>query len=250
MRAVTAILTAILLALPRPALPDEEGLVAVATNFLPVAEALETVFEEETGHDIRLAAGSTGKLAAQIVNGAPFDAFLAADSARPEMLEAQGLAVADSRFTYAIGRLALWSTDPALIGSDGAETLASAGFDRLAMANPRLAPYGVAAEETLAALGLAETLAGQVVLGENVGQAQALVATGNAELGFVALSGIEDGVTGGSLWLVPETLHQPIRQDAVLLKRAPPDGSAKAFLDFLGSEKAREIIAARGYRVE
>lgn len=253
MRAVLALAAALILAVAaRPAAAEDDALIAVATNFLPVAEALEPVFAAGTGQRIRLAGGSTGKLAAQILNGAPYDAFLAADAERPALLEAEGLAVPESRFTYATGRLALWSADPARVGPDGARTLAKADFRRLAMANPELAPYGAAAAETLAALGLADALAPKIVLGENVGQAQALVATGNAELGFVALSGIDGprAPAGGSRWLVPEELHAPIRQDAVLLARAPPDGAAAAFLDFLKTGPAREIIAAHGYAVD
>ena len=229
-----------------------EALIAVATNFLAPAEALEEAFERESRHDVRLVSGSSGKLAAQVLQGAPFDAFLSADRERPALLVERGLAVPVSRFTYARGRLALWSRDPDRVGADGRKTLAAGDFDRLALANPKLAPYGAAAREVIARLGLTEALAAKLVLGENVGQAHAMVATGNAELGFVALSGLAapGAAAGGSHWVVPEDLHSPIRQDAVLLARAAPDGAAAEFLGFLQGEKARAIIARHGYALE
>ena len=245
------LLIAVLLLFPGPAQAGE-ALVAVATNFLTPARALAEAFERETGQRVALASGSTGKLAAQILQGAPYDAFLAADVERPAMLVGKGAAVPGSRFTYALGRLALWSADPDRIAGDGAEALAAPEIRRVALANPALAPYGAAAEQTIAALGLAEALAPKLVLGENVGQAQAMVATGNAELGFVALSGLvgPGAAGGGSRWQVPEELHDPIRQDAVLLVRAPPDGPAARFIDFLRGETARGIIADHGYGLE
>ena len=229
----------------------DEARVAVATNFLAPARALAEEFRRATGDEVALASGSTGKLAAQILRGAPYDAFLAADRERPAMLVEEGAADADSRFTYARGRLALWSRDPERIGGEGAEALRAAGVRRVAIANPALAPYGRAAEEVIAALGLTQALAGKLVLGENVAQAQAMVATGNAELGFVALSGLDgpDG-GGGSRWIVPEEMHAPIRQDAVLLSRAAPDGAAARFLEFLKGDEARALIAGYGYALE
>lgn len=226
--------------------------IAVATNFLRPAEALALLFEQQTGREVTLVSGSTGKLTAQIIAGAPFDALLAADQERPERLEKDGLARPGSRFTYALGRLALWSADPDRIAGDGAAELARGDFRRLALANPALAPYGAAARETLEGLGLADALADRIVLGENIGQAHAMVATGNAELGFVALSGVAGpgAEPKGSMWIVPEELHAPIRQDAVLLARAPQDGDAAAFLDFLKSPEARAVIAAWGYGTE
>lgn len=220
------------------------ALVAVATNFLPTAEALEARFETETGREIRLVAGSTGKLAAQILAGAPFDALLAADAERPALLIAEDAARPETLFTYALGRLALWSADPDRIGADGAATLRENRFRRLAIANPRLAPYGAAAMETLAALGLAERLGPKLVTAENVGQAHALIATGNAELGFTALPNLDGS---GGHWAVPEALHAPIRQDAILTMRADPKGAAAAFLAYLQTAEARAEIEARGY---
>lgn len=238
-----------LLILHAAAAQAAEATIAVATNFLRPAEALEAVFEERTGRQVALVSGSTGKLAAQILAGAPFDALLAADQDRPALLERKGLGRAGSRFTYALGRLALWSADPDRIADDGAAALAG-DFRRLGMANPALAPYGLAARQVIEALGLAEALEGRIVLGENVGQAHAMVATGNAELGLVALSGLLGPEPGGSMWVVPAELHAPIRQDAVLLARAPDDGDAAAFLDFLRSEEARRLIAGWGYGTE
>lgn len=238
-----------LLIVPRPVLAADQPLIAVATNFLPCAETLAKGFETATGIRIRLASGSTGKLAAQIETGAPYDAFLAADQTRPARLEALGFTVIGSRFTYATGRLALWSAEPGRIGADPVTTLTEGRFRRIAMANPALAPYGRASVEVLAALGLTKALASHVVLGENVGQARTLVATGNAELGFVALAGLGDpaALPPGSVWVVPGDLHSPIRQDAVLLVRGDPDGAAAGFLDHLRSTGGRAIIVGCGY---
>ena len=224
-------------------------LVAVAANFLDAAEALEPGFEASTGHDVAFAAGSTGKLYAQILSGAPYDVFLSADAARPADLAAQGLAEPDSVFTYATGRLALWSADAARIGPDGAATLARGDFRTLAIANPELAPYGLAARETLAALGLWDAVAPKIVMGQNIGQTFALVATGNADLGFVALAALRSPATDAaeSGWIVPETLHGPIRQDAALIRRGIGNPAAAAFLDYLQSDEARAVIAHFGY---
>jgi molybdate transport system substrate-binding protein len=235
--------------LPAGPASAEEALVAVAANFQEVAEKLEVEFEAATDHDLTITTGSTGKLYAQIKNGAPYDILLAADQRRPELLEREGDAVSGSRFTYAVGRLALWSADPARVAADGSETLRAGAFRKLAMANPDLAPYGEAAMQTLAALGLLETLEKKIVMGENVGQAHALVATGNAELGFVALSYVLSprNEKPGSHWAVPQELYQPIRQDAVLLVRAVDNVAARAFLEYLKSDAARSVIERFGY---
>jgi molybdate transport system substrate-binding protein len=229
----------------------EEAVVAVAANFSEVAERLERDFERDGGHTLTLVAGSTGKLYAQIANGAPFDAFLAADQARPERLERERLAVAGSRFTYATGRLTLWSAEPGRVGGDGAATLRRGKFRRLAIANPALAPYGAAAKQTLAKLGLWERFADRIVMGETIGQAHVLVASGSAELGFVALSSVlsRRNQTRGSRWDVPSGLHTPIRQDAVLLARAAHNPAARGFLGFLRSAKAKVLIESYGYTV-
>jgi len=239
------------LALPAPA-AGEEAAVGVAANFTEVVERLEERFERETGHTLTISVGSTGKLYSQIANGAPFDVLLAADQARPERLEEEGLAVAGSRFTYATGRLTLWSPEPGRVGADGAATLREGDFRLLAIANPELAPYGAAARQTLEKLGLWETLRDKLVMGETIGQAHAMVASGNAELGFVALSYVRSprNETPGSRWDVPVGLYAPIHQDAVLLKRAAGNAAAKGFLEFLKSAETRALIESYGYAVE
>ncbi len=230
----------------------DEVLVAVASNFAVVVEGLEPDFEASTGHDLRLVSGSTGKLYAQIVRGAPFEILLAADQLRPARLVSDGLAIGASLRTYALGRLVLWSTDPERVGSDGRETLRQTNFRRLALANPDLAPYGVAAREVVASLDLEEILANRLVMGENIGQTHALVATGNAELGLIAASQLaQSPVPGkGSRWLVPDHLHGPIRQDAVLLRRGSESMGARAFLDYLASREVKDVIRSFGYGVE
>ena len=242
---------ALLLALAAPT-AGEEAVVAVAANFAEVVERLEADFERDGRHTLTFVAGSTGKLYAQIVHGAPFDAFLAADQERPELLEREGLAVAGSRFTYATGRLTLWSREPGRVGSDGAATLRRGGFRLLAIANPELAPYGAAARQTLEKLGLWSSLGGKIVMGETIGQAHAMVASGNAELGFVALSSVISprNQLPGSRWDVPAELYEPIRQDAVLLKRAAGNAAARGFLEYLRGAEARALIESYGYRVE
>ncbi|MEX2124515.1 MAG: molybdate ABC transporter substrate-binding protein [Woeseia sp.] len=230
----------------------DEALLAVAANFAEVIEQLEGVFESETGHSLTVSVASTGTFYAQIKNGAPFDVLLAADQERPRLLEGKGLAVAGSRFTYAVGRLTLWSPDAARIAADGAETLKLGDFRKLAIANPDLAPYGLAARETLEALGVYESLEDRIVMGENIGQAHAMVATGNADLGFVALSYVLSprNRTTGSRWDVPQKLYTPIRQDAVLLPRAAENAAARDFLAWLQGEDARARIREFGYAVE
>ncbi len=224
-----------------------EALVAVAANFAHPAQRIEAAFENASPHRVALVIGSTGKLFAQITHGAPFDVLLAADRERPRKLEAAGLSVPGWRRTYALGRLALWSADAERIGRDGAGTLRDGSHQRLAIANPRLAPYGAAAVETLRALGLHDANAQRLVMGENVGQAHALVATGAAELGFVAASYVVADANRGSGWTVPAKLHGPVRQDAVLLRRAADNRAALAFMAFLAGGRARGIIAASGY---
>jgi molybdate transport system substrate-binding protein len=230
----------------------EEAVVAVAANFSEVAERLAKDFERESGHTLTFVAGSTGKLYAQIANGAPFDAFLAADQESPGRLEKEGLAVAGSRFTYATGRLTLWSREPGRIGGDGAATLRQGTFRRLAIANPALAPYGAAAQQTLERLGLWERFKDKIVMGQTIGQAHTHVASGNAELGFVALSSVLSprNETKGSRWDVPSNLHDPIHQDAVLLARGAGNPAARGFLGFLRSAKAKAVMKTYGYAVE
>lgn len=219
--------------------------VAVATNFAKTARALAGAFAAETGHRAVVSDGSTGKLYAQIVNGAPFEVFLAADAERPRRLEAEGRAVAGTRFPYALGRLVLWSPDAARI--TGADALEREDFRRLAIASPELAPYGAAARALLEQLGLWEHLQRRLVRGEDVGQAFQFVATGNAELGLVALSQVSG--RGGSQWIVPPDRYPPIEQQAVLLAPGRSDPAARAFLDFLRGDAARAQIERAGYGV-
>lgn len=222
--------------------------VAVAANFAGPMQQIAAEFEKESGHKALLSSGATGKFYAQIVNGAPFDIFLAADDETPARLEREGLAVAGGRFTYAVGRLVLWSAKPGVVDPAGA-ILAAGSFQRLAVANPKTAPYGTAAVETLRALGLLERLQARFVQGENIAQTHQFVASGNAEIGFVAVSQVfRDGaLAGGSAWIVPERLHAPIRQDAALLARARDNPAAVALLAWLKSDRARAIIRAAGY---
>ncbi len=231
----------------------ESVTLAVASNFKAAMDVLAPAFSAETGYDVRVSYGSTGKLFAQITQGAPFAVFLAADVNRPALLVEEGLAVPGSRFTYAIGKLALWSSSNNYQDAEAlVEALDGGDFRRLAIANPDLAPYGLAAEQSLIALGLWDGVKGRIVMGQNIGQTFAMVATGNAELGLIAQSYLlqPDGVSEGRSWEVPEDLYGAIRQDAVLLKRAEDDLAAQAFLRFLQSETARDIIASLGYRTD
>ena len=221
--------------------------VAVAANFAEPAREIARRFEQRTGHRATLSFGSSGQFYAQIANGAPFDVFLSADAERPRRLEAAGLAAPGSRFTYAVGRLVLWSRDPGRVDGEG-RVLARGGFEKLAIADPTAAPYGRAAMETLRALGLHERVRGRIVQGASITQAYQFVRTGAAELGFVALSQVVSE-KGGSRWLVPARLHAPIHQQAVLLRAAARKPAARAFADFLKSDEARAVVRTYGYEV-
>lgn len=225
-----------------------EVTVAVASNFSAPMQKLAQAFEQETGHKALLSFGSTGNLYAQIRNGAPYQVLLAADDATPRKLEAEGLGVAGSRFTYAIGTLVLWSKQPGLVDEKG-DVLRSGKFERIAMANPKLAPYGAAAVETLTQMGVLQAVRPKVAQGENISQTYQFVATQNAQLGFVALSQVMvDGrVSQGSAWVVPAHLHSPIRQDAILLVKGRDAPAAAALMRFLRSERARALIRTFGY---
>ena len=222
--------------------------VAVAANFTAAMQQLAPVFEQRSGQRLSISYGSTGKLYAQVVNGAPFEVFLSADDRRGSDLIRQGYAVAGSEFIYASGRLALWSRQPGLVDAEGA-ILQSDSFRKLAIANPKTAPYGAAAVETLQALNLYEKLRPRLVQGENIAQTQQFVHSGNAELGLIALAQVKSLVPAqqGSYWLVPASLHRPVRQQAVLLKRGKQSQTARAFLVFLQSTEARAIIRNLGY---
>lgn len=225
--------------------------VAVAANFARPMETLASRFEAASGNEVTIVLGSTGKLYAQIAHGAPFDVLLAADAERPRRLAEDGLGAPETRFTYAIGRLVLWSTDPEAIGPDGRAALETGGFRHLAIANPELAPYGAAAREVLQNLGVWNEVEPKLVRGESIGQTFQLVATGNAELGLVALaqlSGPGEEIAG-SRWDVPADLHTPIRQDAILLSRAASNETARAFLAFLRSPEAQGVIERFGYAI-
>lgn len=231
-----------------------EVMVAVASNFTAPMKDIAARFQQHSGHTLIMAFGSSGKFTAQIHNGAPFEVFLSADQAKPEALIRAGFASADSRFTYALGRLALWTITPDV---DVRAQLHSGQFRKLALANPRLAPYGTAAQQTLAALALTDSVATRQVMGENIAQTWQFVSSGNAQLGFVALSQVMSGghINNGSVWIVPDTLYQPIRQDAVLLKKGElkkgePNPAARAFLAFLQSAEVTELIRGYGYHRE
>lgn len=229
----------------------EEIHAAVASNFTAPMKDIVKQYEEESGNKVILSFGSSGKFFAQIQNGAPFQIFLSADENKPDALEKAGLIVTGTRFTYAIGALALWSVKPDFIDNNDAR-LKSGDFNKLALANPKLAPYGVAATEVLEGLGLTESTKSKWVMGENISQTYQFASTGNTDLGFVALSQImsEGRITKGSSWIIPTDQYSPIRQDAVLLKSAENSTAAKELLNYLRSDKARSIIHSYGYKTE
>ena len=222
---------------------------AVASNFTGPMKELATEFEKQSGHQLQIAYGSSGKFFAQIVNGAPFQVFLSADQEKPIQLELKSLAVPGSRFTYAVGSLVLWSSRDNYL-EDGPARLLEGNFHRLALANPRLAPYGRAAEQALQKLGMAEQSRSRWVVGENIAQAFQFAYSGNADLGPIAASQLQTPATDsqGSGWLVPANLHDPILQDAVLLERGETEPAARQFLAFLRSAEAAAIIRSHGYQ--
>lgn len=232
-----------------PACADEVQ-VAVAANFSQVIQKIAPDFTQATGHKIVASFGSTGQFYAQIKNGAPFEVLLAADEATPARLEQEGAAVAGSRFTYARGKLVLWSAKPGVVDEQGA-VLRKADFEHLAMANPKLAPYGLAALHTMQALGAYVALQPKIVQAENINQAYQFVVSGNAQLGFVALSQVvKDGkIAEGSGWIVPLTLYPAILQDAVLLEKGRDKPAAVALLNYLKSAQARAVIRSFGYEL-
>jgi molybdate transport system substrate-binding protein len=225
-------------------LPAAETNVAVAANFTEPAKEIATAFKAKSGHVAVLSFGASGQFYTQITQGAPFQVFLSADDTRPKKLADDGLAVADSRFTYAIGKLVLWSKTPGLV--KGEETLRASGFAKLSICNPAAAPYGAAAVEAMKALRIYEGLQPKLVEGATITQAYQFVETGNAELGFVALSQLARPETG-SRWLVHQELYSPIRQDAVLLKSGAANEAATGFMTFLKGPEARAIIEKYGY---
>jgi molybdate transport system substrate-binding protein len=236
-----------LVLVPAAAMADEVQ-VAVAANFTAPLQQIAPEFEKATGHKLVAAFGATGKFYAQIRNGAPFDILLAADDETPAKLAKENAAVAASQFTYAKGKLVLWSAKEAIVDDKG-EVLKKAGFDHLAIANPKLAPYGAAAVEAMKALGVHDALAPRFVTAENIGQTYQFVKSGNALLGFVALSQVmRDGrIAEGSAWVLPAKLYQPIKQDAVILEKGKDKPAAAALMKYLQGEQARAIIRSYGY---
>ena len=241
--ALAALTILVAMVLSRPALAGSTE-IAVAANFTDAAKEIASAFEAQTGHKAELSFGSTGTLYTQISQGAPFEVFLAADEARPRKAVEEEIAVKGSAFTYAIGKIVLYSADASVV--KGAETLRDSEFDKLAIANPKTAPYGAAAVETMKKLGVYDALKGRIVEGTNIAQAFQFVETGNAELGFVALSQVA-GRDGGSRWDVPGNFFAPIRQDAVLLNAGKGSEAAEAFMDFLRGPQAAAIIRKYGY---
>lgn len=225
-----------------------EARAAVASNFLRASEELAEDFHARSGHRIRVSAASTGKLYAQIRAGAPFDLLLAADASTPRKLVDEGLAQADTLYDYATGRLVLWSRDPDRV-TDGEALLREGPIERLAIANPALAPYGAAAQQALQRLERWEAVQPVLVLGENVGQAMQFVATGAAPLGLLPRSLVLEAEhqSPGSGWEVPESWHAPIIQSAVLLNRGRDNPAARGFSDYLRSAPARAIVLRHGY---
>ncbi|WPN49726.1 MULTISPECIES: molybdate ABC transporter substrate-binding protein [unclassified Pseudomonas] len=228
----------------------DEVQVAVAANFTAPIQALATDFEKDTGHKLVTSFGATGQFYTQIKNGAPFEVFLSADESTPKKLEAEGDTVKGSRFTYAVGTLALWSAKEGYVDAKG-EVLKKNEYQHLSIANPKAAPYGLAATQVLAKEGLTEKVKDKLVEGQNITQAYQFVSTGNAELGFVALSQIyKDGkITTGSAWIVPASLHDPIKQDAVILNKGKDNPAAKALVDYLKGPKAAAVIKSYGYEI-
>jgi molybdate transport system substrate-binding protein len=222
--------------------------VAVAANFAEPMRAIAAVLEKTTGHTIAITAGATGKLYAQIKNGAPFDVLLSADSKTPEALEKEGLAHAGSRFAYATGKLVLWSADPKRVDAQG-DILKNPALGKVAYANPKLAPYGAAAVEVMSKLGLTTALAPKLVQGESIGQTYTFAYSGNADAGFVALSQVLEGgkLKSGSMWLIPEALYTPIRQDAIVLQRGTHNEAAQALVKLLKSPAIQDLIRTYGY---
>jgi molybdate transport system substrate-binding protein len=225
----------------------ETATVAVAANFLAPVERLATLFQQETGHELVVTSGSTGQLYAQIANGAPFDVFLSADSEHPTRLVAESLADGTTQFTYAVGKLALWTHAPDKFAPLGLATLRRTDFRWLAIANPEVAPYGLAAEETLKYLGLWQSLQDKLVRGQSIAQTFAMAETDNAELGLVALSQALTYQGVAAYFEIPSELHSALRQDAVLLKRADNNPAARVFLEWLRGPRALEVIVDFGY---
>lgn len=227
-----------------------EAQVAVAANFAEPIKAIAAVLHKTTGHTLKMSTGASGALYTQIRHGAPFDVFLSADHARPEMLEKDGLTQPGTRFTYATGRLVLWSARPGRLDSDGA-VLKAADLGKVAHANPKTAPYGAAAVQVLDKLGLKDALKSKLVQGESIGQTFNFVKTGNADVGFVAMSQVLEGgrLKEGSMWVIPQAQYDPIRQDAVVLKKGAENEAATALFKLLQSPNIKDLIRSYGYGI-
>lgn len=237
-------------ALAQGAVHAAEAQVAVAANFAAPIKAIAAVLQKTTGHTLKISTGASGAFYTQIRNGAPFDVFLSADNERPERLEKDGLAQPGTRFTYATGKLVLWSVKPGRVDGQGA-VLKAADLGRVAFANPKTAPYGAAAVQVLDQLGLRNALMPKLVQGESIGQTFNFVKTGNADVGFVALSQVLEGgrLKEGSMWLIPQAAYDPIRQDAVLLKKGASNEAARALIQLLQSPNAKSLIRSYGYEL-
>jgi molybdate transport system substrate-binding protein len=226
----------------------DEVQVAVAANFAAPMKEIAARFEHDTGHKVLSTVGATGKFYAQIKNGAPFDILLAADDETPARLEKEGAAIPNTRFTYAIGKLVLWSAQPGLVDDKGG-VLKKASFEHLAIANPKLAPYGAAAVQAMQKMNVYSALEPKFVVGESIAQAQQFVASGAAQLGFVAMSQVYEGgkLKSGSAWVVPRSMYSPIRQDAVALEKGKGKPAVEALLNYMKGDKAKAVIRLYGY---
>lgn len=244
--AVILLLAACVHTAARPA----EAQVAVAANFAEPIKAVAAVLQKTTGHTLKVSTGASGAFYTQIRNGAPFDVFLSADNERPEMLEKDGLAQMGTRFTYATGKLVLWSAKPGRVDDKGA-VLKAADLGKVAYANPKTAPYGAAAVQVMETLGVKDSIASRLVQGESIGQTFTFVKTGNADVGFVAMSQVLEGgrLKEGSMWVIPQADYEPIRQDAVLLKKGAGNEAAKALLRLLQSPNIKDLIRSYGYEL-
>ena len=251
MRLLLSSLSALLCAaLAQGAAHAAEAQVAVAANFAEPIKAIAAVLQKTTGHTLKVSTGASGAFYTQIRNGAPFDVFLSADNERPELLEKDGLAQPGTRFTYATGKLVLWSIKPGRVDGQGA-VLKAPDLGKVAYANPKTAPYGAAAVQVLDKLGLKDAVTPKLVQGESIGQAFNFVKTGNADVGFVALSQVLEGgkLKEGSMWVIPQSNHDPIRQDAVLLKKGVGNEAAQALLRLLQSPNIKDLIRSYGYEL-
>lgn len=250
MRLPTSLVALLCATLAHASVLAAEAQVAVAANFAEPIKAIAAVLEKTTGHKLKISTGASGAFYTQIRNGAPFDVFLSGDDERPEMLERDGLAQPGTRFTYATGKLVLWSAKAGRVDGQGA-VLRAADLGKVAFANPKTAPYGAAALQAMDRLGLRNTLTPRLVQGESIGQTFNFVKTGNADVGFVALSQVlERGkLKQGSMWVIPQTNHDPIRQDAVLLRKGADNEAAKALLKLLRSPDIQDLIRSYGYEI-